>query len=203
MALCGAFAQTDTDVTSAQGPRAPVLLFYQEVLIHDLTIETLKLDWSKTIVYRLIILTYPFSPNLDQNLVRFCFIILLALVLFAQLQTSQDSRDWKHQQLKEKMNGNIVPMKISIRHSKQVMVNENHVLSCLDSLWEEGDFISVIGGKFICKFILDEYSGRWPGDGGSRGYPWKGNGWLVTSARKRAKDIARVFQDPKMGTLPA
>ena len=79
-------------------------------------------------------------------------------------------------------------------------VNENHVLKGLDLQVEEGDFISVIGGNGAGKSTLDEHLGRnLVVDEGD--ILLEGNSIKNTSVRKRAKDIARVFQDPRWGQL--
>ena len=70
-------------------------------------------------------------------------------------------------------------------------VNENHVLKGLDLEVEEGDFISVIGGNGAGKSTLMNILA---------GNLLAGKSIKNLSVRKRAKDIARVFQDPKMGT---
>ena len=72
-------------------------------------------------------------------------------------------------------------------------VNENHVLKGLDLQVEEGDFISVIGGNGAGKStLMNILAGNLVVD--------EGDSIKNSSVRKRAKDIARVFQDPKMGT---
>ena len=78
-------------------------------------------------------------------------------------------------------------------------VNENHVLKGLDLQVEEGDFISVIGGNGAGKStLMNILAGNLVVDEGD--ILLEGNSIKNTSVRKRAKDIARVFQDPKMGT---
>ena len=80
-------------------------------------------------------------------------------------------------------------------------VNENHVLKGLDLQVEEGDFISVIGGNGAGKStLMNILAGNLVVDEGDS--LLEGNSIKNTSVRKRAKDIARVFQDPKMGTAP-
>ena len=80
-------------------------------------------------------------------------------------------------------------------------VNENHVLKGLDLQVEEGDFISVIGGNGAGKStLMNILAGNLVVDEGD--ILLEGNSIKNTSVRKRAKDIARVFQDPKMGTAP-
>ena len=78
-------------------------------------------------------------------------------------------------------------------------VNENHVLKGLDLTVEEGDFISVIGGNGAGKStLMNILAGNLVVDEGD--ILLEGNSIKNTSVRRRAKDIARVFQDPKMGT---
>ena len=78
-------------------------------------------------------------------------------------------------------------------------VNENHVLKGLDLTVEEGDFISVIGGNGAGKStLMNIRAGGLQMDQGD--ILLEGKSIKQTSVRKRAKDIARVFQDPKMGT---
>ena len=78
-------------------------------------------------------------------------------------------------------------------------VNENHVLKGLDLQVEEGDFISVIGGNGAGKStLMNILAGNLVVDEGD--ILLEGNSIKNTSVRRRAKDIARVFQDPKMGT---
>ena len=78
-------------------------------------------------------------------------------------------------------------------------VNENHVLKGLNLQVEEGDFISVIGGNGAGKStLMNILAGNLAVDEGD--ILLDGNSIKHTSVRKRAKDIARVFQDPKMGT---
>ena len=78
-------------------------------------------------------------------------------------------------------------------------VNENHVLKGLDLTVEEGDFISVIGGNGAGKStLMNILAGGLQVDQGDILLERKSI--KQTSVRKRAKDIARVFQDPKMGT---
>ena len=78
-------------------------------------------------------------------------------------------------------------------------VNENHVLKGLDLEVEEGDFISVIGGNGAGKStLMNILAGNLSVDKGD--LLLAGKSIKNLSVRKRAKDIARVFQDPKMGT---
>ncbi|KXT74675.1 Methionine ABC transporter ATP-binding protein [Streptococcus sp. DD10] len=78
-------------------------------------------------------------------------------------------------------------------------VNENHVLRGLDLEVEEGDFISVIGGNGAGKStLMNILAGNLTVDEGD--IKLEGESIKQVSVRKRAKNIARVFQDPKMGT---
>ena len=78
-------------------------------------------------------------------------------------------------------------------------VNENYVLKGLDLEVEEGDFISVIGGNGAGKStLMNILAGNLSVDEGD--LLLAGKSIKNLSVRKRAKDIARVFQDPKMGT---
>lgn len=78
-------------------------------------------------------------------------------------------------------------------------VNENHVLKGLDLEVKEGDFISVIGGNGAGKStLMNILAGNLSVDEGD--LLLEGKSIKNLSVRKRAKDIARVFQDPKMGT---
>ena len=77
-------------------------------------------------------------------------------------------------------------------------VNENHVLKGLDLEVEEGDFISVIGGNGAGKStLMNILAGNLSVDEGD--LLLAGKSIKNLSVRKRAKDIARVFQDPKNG----
>lgn len=78
-------------------------------------------------------------------------------------------------------------------------VNENHVLKGLDLTVEEGDFISVIGGNGAGKStLMNILAGSLFVDEGD--LLLEGKSIKKVPVSKRAKDIARVFQDPKMGT---
>ena len=78
-------------------------------------------------------------------------------------------------------------------------VNENHVLKGLDLTVEEGDFISVIGGNGAGKStLMNILAGGLQVDQGD--ILLEGKSIKQTSVRMRAKEIARVFQAPKMGT---
>lgn len=78
-------------------------------------------------------------------------------------------------------------------------VNENHVLRGLDLEVQEGDFISIIGGNGAGKStLLNSISGAVSIDEGD--ILLSGQSIRKTSVAQRAKDISRVFQDPRMGT---
>ncbi|HEL0221114.1 TPA: ATP-binding cassette domain-containing protein [Streptococcus equi subsp. zooepidemicus] len=78
-------------------------------------------------------------------------------------------------------------------------INENHVLRGLSLDIEEGDFISVIGGNGAGKStLMNTLAGTLAFDQGD--ILLEGKSIKHLSAAKRAKDISRVFQDPKMGT---
>lgn len=78
-------------------------------------------------------------------------------------------------------------------------VNENHVLRGLSLDVQEGDFISIIGGNGAGKStLMNSLAGTLSVDSGD--ILLEGKSIKNLSATKRAKDISRVFQDPKMGT---
>ncbi|XCY69972.1 ABC transporter ATP-binding protein [Streptococcus iniae] len=78
-------------------------------------------------------------------------------------------------------------------------VNENHVLRGLSLDVEEGDFISIIGGNGAGKStLMNTLAGTLSIDSGD--ILLEGKSIKNLSANKRARDISRVFQDPKMGT---
>ncbi|MCP1639126.1 putative ABC transport system ATP-binding protein [Streptococcus gallinaceus] len=78
-------------------------------------------------------------------------------------------------------------------------INENHVLKGLSLDVEEGDFISIIGGNGAGKStLMNSLAGALTVDKGD--ILLDGKSIKHVSAAKRAKDISRVFQDPKMGT---
>ncbi|EHJ56359.1 hypothetical protein HMPREF9318_01706 [Streptococcus urinalis FB127-CNA-2] len=78
-------------------------------------------------------------------------------------------------------------------------VNENHVLKGLSLDVEEGDFISIIGGNGAGKStLMNTLAGTLKVDQGD--ILLDGKSIKNLSSAKRAKDISRVFQDPKMGT---
>ena len=72
-------------------------------------------------------------------------------------------------------------------------VNENHVLKGLDLDVQEGDFISVIGGNGAGKStLMNVLAGALQVDEGD--ILLEGESIRTKPVRKRAKDIARVFQ---------
>lgn len=76
-----------------------------------------------------------------------------------------------------------------------------HILDHLDLVIESGDFITVLGGNGAGKSTLfNAISGTLPLTSGSVKFHDKIVNQL--SEEKRARYIARVFQDPKMGTAP-
>ncbi len=78
-------------------------------------------------------------------------------------------------------------------------INENHVLRGMDLEVLEGDFISIIGGNGAGKStLMNSLAGTLTVDQGD--ILLEGKSIKTVPAAKRAKDIARVFQDPKMGT---
>lgn len=78
---------------------------------------------------------------------------------------------------------------------------ENPVLKGLSLEANEGDFISVIGGNGAGKStLLNSIAGSFPIDQGS--IMIQGEEMTKLSEEARAKRIARVFQDPLMGTAP-
>lgn len=78
-------------------------------------------------------------------------------------------------------------------------INENHVLRGLSLDVAEGDFISIIGGNGAGKStLMNTLAGTLPIDQGD--ILLDGQSIKKLPASKRAKDISRVFQDPKMGT---
>lgn len=78
-------------------------------------------------------------------------------------------------------------------------INENHVLRGLALDVEEGDFISIIGGNGAGKStLMNSLAGTLTVDEGD--IILSGQSIKHIPAAKRAKDISRVFQDPKMGT---
>lgn len=79
--------------------------------------------------------------------------------------------------------------------------NENHVLQGLSLSVHKGDFISFIGGNGSGKStLLNSIAGTFPIDSGQ--ITLGAASLNAQSEEKRAEEIARVFQDPMMGTAP-
>ncbi|WP_430609633.1 ABC transporter ATP-binding protein [Enterococcus sp. DIV0876] len=78
-------------------------------------------------------------------------------------------------------------------------INENHVLKGIDLEMNHGDFITIIGGNGAGKStLLNSIAGTIPTTQGQ--ITLDGKDITRLSVTKRAKDISRVFQDPRMGT---
>lgn len=78
-------------------------------------------------------------------------------------------------------------------------VNENHVLRNFSLDIEDGDFISIIGSNGAGKStLMNTIAGVLTPDSGE--ILLDGKDITKDNVTKRSKDIARVFQDPKMGT---
>ncbi|MGT2933465.1 ABC transporter ATP-binding protein [Streptococcus catagoni] len=78
-------------------------------------------------------------------------------------------------------------------------INENHVLRGLSLEVREGDFISIIGGNGAGKStLMNSLAGTVKVDQGD--ILLEGQSIKKDPTAKRAKNISRVFQDPKMGT---
>lgn len=78
-------------------------------------------------------------------------------------------------------------------------INENYVLRGMNLDVEEGDFISIIGGNGAGKStLMNSLAGVLTVDSGD--ILLEGKSIKNVPAAKRARDISRVFQDPKMGT---
>lgn len=79
--------------------------------------------------------------------------------------------------------------------------NENHVLKGVDLELNKGDFVTVIGGNGAGKStLLNTISGNYIPDEGS--IILDGKKVNKDSVIKKSKYIARVFQDPSMGSSP-
>lgn len=79
--------------------------------------------------------------------------------------------------------------------------NENHVLKGLSLEIKQGEFVSIIGGNGSGKStLMNTIAGTFSADTGSIHLAGKSINHLLEE--ERAKDIARVFQDPLMGTAP-
>ncbi|MER0123019.1 ABC transporter ATP-binding protein [Streptococcus sp. ZJ93] len=78
-------------------------------------------------------------------------------------------------------------------------INENHVLRGMNLDVQEGDFISIIGGNGAGKStLMNSLAGALTVDSGD--ILLEGKSIKNVPAAKRARDISRVFQDPKIGT---
>lgn len=78
-------------------------------------------------------------------------------------------------------------------------VNENHVLRGINLEIKERDFVTVIGGNGAGKStLLNSIAGTLPIKQGEISLNEKNI--TAQKVQQRAKDISRVFQDPKMGT---
>ncbi|MBF0778607.1 ABC transporter ATP-binding protein [Streptococcus cuniculi] len=78
-------------------------------------------------------------------------------------------------------------------------INENHVLRGMNLDVQEGDFISIIGGNGAGKStLMNSLAGALTVDAGD--ILLEGKSIKNIPAAKRAREISRVFQDPKMGT---
>ena len=78
-------------------------------------------------------------------------------------------------------------------------VNENHVLKGINLEIKEGEFITIIGGNGAGKStLLNSIAGTLPIHAGQM--MLKDVDITKASVVKRAKQISRVFQDPRMGT---
>ncbi|MGT2949732.1 ABC transporter ATP-binding protein [Streptococcus cuniculi] len=78
-------------------------------------------------------------------------------------------------------------------------INENHVLRGMNLDVQEGDFISIIGGNGAGKStLMNSLAGALTVDSGD--ILLEGKSIKHVPAAKRAREISRVFQDPKMGT---
>ncbi|RMC60149.1 ABC transporter ATP-binding protein [Lactobacillus sp. ESL0260] len=82
---------------------------------------------------------------------------------------------------------------------EQGTVNENRVLRGIDLSLEAGDFVTIIGSNGAGKStLLNSIAGTLPIQEGQ--IILKGTDITKLPVTKRAKNISRVFQDPKMGT---
>lgn len=80
-------------------------------------------------------------------------------------------------------------------------VNERVALDGIDLTLHEGDFVTVIGSNGAGKStMLNVISGRYPIDGGR--VLVDGRNVSRSPEHRRAKWVARVFQDPMAGTSP-
>ena len=80
-------------------------------------------------------------------------------------------------------------------------VNERTALDAISLTMHEGDFVTVIGSNGAGKStMLNTISGRYPTDGGK--VIVDGKDVTRQPEHRRAKQVARVFQDPMAGTSP-
>jgi putative tryptophan/tyrosine transport system ATP-binding protein len=80
-------------------------------------------------------------------------------------------------------------------------VNERTALDSLSLKLDEGDFVTIIGSNGAGKStLLNVISGRYPVDAGA--IIVDGKDVTKVAEHKRARWVARVFQDPMAGTAP-
>lgn len=94
---------------------------------------------------------------------------------------------------------NILEIRNLHQYFERGTVNENHVLRGIDLALNDGDFVTVIGGNGAGKStLLNSIAGTLPIREGEIFL----NDQNITQQKvqQRAKNISRVFQDPKMGT---
>lgn len=78
-------------------------------------------------------------------------------------------------------------------------INENHVLKGINLAIDQGDFVTIIGGNGAGKStLLNSLAGTIPTETGQ--IILNGQDISRQSVTKRAKNVSRVFQDPRMGT---
>ena len=85
------------------------------------------------------------------------------------------------------------------QYFEQGTVNENHALKGIDMSLERGEFVAIIGGNGAGKStLLNSIAGTLPVNQGQ--ILINGKDVTYQNVAKRAKLIARVFQDPRSGT---
>jgi putative ABC transport system ATP-binding protein len=85
------------------------------------------------------------------------------------------------------------------QYFEQGTINETHALQGINLTITEGEFVTIIGGNGAGKStLLNSIAGTLPIDTGQ--IVLDGKDITYDSVTKRARWIARVFQDPKMGT---
>ena len=85
------------------------------------------------------------------------------------------------------------------QYFEQGTVNENHALKGIDLSLERGEFVAIIGGNGAGKStLLNSIAGTLPVSQGQ--ILINGKDVTYQNVAKRAKVIARVFQDPRSGT---